>query len=40
MTVLISLFTLLGIIGIVCLFWYAIIEAQEQASRENQNRNK
>ena len=39
MTVLISIFTLLGITGIVCLFWYAMIEAQTQAAKENENRN-
>lgn len=40
MSILMSFLTLVGITGIVCVFWYAMIEAQEQAARENENRRR
>ena len=38
MSILMSIVTLVGIIVLVCVFWWAMIEAQVQAGRENENR--
>ena len=40
MSILISIFTLIGITGLVCVFWWAMIEAQKNIPGINEPNNK